>query len=43
VEQLESNLRARSVAWDRDLQQQLAGLEEEPGAYWERRAALAWN
>jgi aryl-alcohol dehydrogenase-like predicted oxidoreductase len=43
VEQLESNLRARSVAWEDELEQRLAGLEEEPGAYWERRAELAWN
>jgi aryl-alcohol dehydrogenase-like predicted oxidoreductase len=43
VDQLESNLGARSIAWDRDLQRQLGGLEEEPAAYWERRAGLAWN
>jgi aryl-alcohol dehydrogenase-like predicted oxidoreductase len=43
VEQLTSNLDARSVAWDAELERQLAGLEEDPGSYWQRRSALAWN
>ena len=43
VDQLESNLRARELEWDRDLDQRLAGLEEEPAAYWQQRAALPWN
>lgn len=43
VEQLESNLGAARVAWDDELEEQLAGLEEEPEAYWATRSALPWN
>ncbi|MEV7037843.1 aldo/keto reductase [Amycolatopsis sp. NPDC051061] len=41
--QLEANLRATTVglgAADRDA---LAGLAEEPGAYWRHRSSLAWD
>jgi aryl-alcohol dehydrogenase-like predicted oxidoreductase len=43
VAQLESNLGARAVGWDAELERLLAGLEEEPGSYWRQRSALAWN
>lgn len=43
VEQLESNLRARDVVWDSELEQALVGLVEEPEAYWSARSELAWN
>jgi aryl-alcohol dehydrogenase-like predicted oxidoreductase len=43
VAQLESNLAARSLGWDDELEQRLAGLAEPPKAYWEKRAALPWN
>ncbi|GAA0381592.1 aldo/keto reductase [Microbispora corallina] len=41
--QLRDNLAAVDVAWDDDLEERLAGLTEDPGAYWDRRAALAWS
>ena len=41
--QLRSNLAAREVAWDDELERQLAGLVEEPDAYWATRAELPWN
>ena len=34
---------AAGVAWDDALEAALAGLAEEPEAYWERRSALPWN
>jgi aryl-alcohol dehydrogenase-like predicted oxidoreductase len=43
VAQLESNLAATEVGWDAALEGSLAGLVEEPGAYWEHRASLPWN
>ena len=43
VEQLDSNLRARDVVWDEELEQRLAGLVEEPKAYWAARSELPWN
>ena len=43
VEQLESNLAARELAWDDELEERLAGLVEEPAAYWATRAELPWN
>jgi aryl-alcohol dehydrogenase-like predicted oxidoreductase len=43
VEQLESNLEARTVTWDAELDGRLAGLVEQPAAYWEARADLPWN
>jgi aryl-alcohol dehydrogenase-like predicted oxidoreductase len=43
VAQLRSNLAARELAWDDELERRLAGLVEEPAAYWATRAELAWN
>jgi aryl-alcohol dehydrogenase-like predicted oxidoreductase len=43
VEQLESNLAARTLTWDADLERRLAGLVEQPGAYWAARADLPWT
>lgn len=43
VAQLESNLGARRVSWDEELDARLAGLVEDPGAYWEARSALPWT
>ena len=43
VGQLRSNLAARELAWDDELEQRLAGLVEEPDAYWATRAELPWN
>jgi hypothetical protein len=41
--QLESNLRARELPWDAELEQRLAGLAEDPSEYWARRSELPWN
>jgi aryl-alcohol dehydrogenase-like predicted oxidoreductase len=41
--QLESNLRARELEWDAELERRLAGLAEDPSEYWARRSELAWN
>jgi aryl-alcohol dehydrogenase-like predicted oxidoreductase len=43
VAQLESNLAARELAWDDELEERLAELVEEPAAYWATRAELPWN
>jgi aryl-alcohol dehydrogenase-like predicted oxidoreductase len=43
VAQLESNLAARELDWDDDLDQRLSGLAEEPAAYWKTRAELPWS
>ncbi len=43
VETLASNLRASEVEWTDELELRLAPLEEDSGAYWERRSALPWN
>jgi aryl-alcohol dehydrogenase-like predicted oxidoreductase len=43
VAQLESNLAALDLAWDDGLEQRLAGLAEEPAAYWATRAELPWT
>jgi aryl-alcohol dehydrogenase-like predicted oxidoreductase len=43
VGQLGSNLAARELDWDDELEQRLAGLVEEPAAYWAARAELPWN
>jgi aryl-alcohol dehydrogenase-like predicted oxidoreductase len=43
VAQLESNLAALDLAWDDSLEQRLAGLVEEPAAYWATRAELPWT
>jgi aryl-alcohol dehydrogenase-like predicted oxidoreductase len=43
VGQLRSNLAARELAWDDELERRLAGLVEDSAAYWAARAELAWN
>jgi aryl-alcohol dehydrogenase-like predicted oxidoreductase len=43
VPQLESNLGARTVAYDGELNEELATLTEDRDAYWETRAALSWT
>lgn len=43
VEQLESNLAARTLTWDAELERRLADLVEPPSAYWAARAELPWN
>jgi aryl-alcohol dehydrogenase-like predicted oxidoreductase len=43
VDTLRSNLAALDVAWDADLEEQLAALAEPADGYWEHRAGLAWN
>jgi aryl-alcohol dehydrogenase-like predicted oxidoreductase len=43
VGQLRSNLAARELGWDDELERRLAGLVEEPVAYWATRAELPWN
>jgi aryl-alcohol dehydrogenase-like predicted oxidoreductase len=43
VEQLQSNLGARDVAWDDELEDALAGLAEPADEYWAARSRLAWN
>jgi aryl-alcohol dehydrogenase-like predicted oxidoreductase len=43
VGQLDSNLAARSLELDPELDAQLAGLAEDPDDYWSRRSALAWT
>ena len=43
VAQLESNLKAREITWNDELEQQLATLSEDPEHYWARRAELPWN
>ena len=43
VGQLQSNLAALDLRWDDELEQRLAGLVEEPAAYWAARAELPWT
>jgi aryl-alcohol dehydrogenase-like predicted oxidoreductase len=43
IEQLDSNLAARSLQLDAGIEKRLATLVEEPDAYWERRSALPWT
>ena len=43
VATLQSNLQAAQVAWSPELDERLAGLREDPAAYWERRSALPWT
>ena len=43
VAQLRSNLAARDVRWDEELERRLASLREDPEAYWEARSRLPWN
>jgi aryl-alcohol dehydrogenase-like predicted oxidoreductase len=40
---LRSNLLAAEVAWSQAIDHRLAPMAEDSGAYWERRARLAWN
>jgi aryl-alcohol dehydrogenase-like predicted oxidoreductase len=42
-EQLRSNLAATEVRWDAECERALAGIAEEPEAYWRKRAGLVWN
>jgi aryl-alcohol dehydrogenase-like predicted oxidoreductase len=43
VEQLHSNVAARTTPWDAELEARLHGLMEAPRLYWQRRSALPWN
>ncbi|MGH2781460.1 MAG: aldo/keto reductase [Thermoleophilaceae bacterium] len=43
VGQLRSNLAARELVWDDELERRLAGLVEHPPVYWATRAGLPWN
>jgi aryl-alcohol dehydrogenase-like predicted oxidoreductase len=43
VAQLATNVRALDVRWDDQAWTALAGLAEEPAAYWKERSRLAWN
>jgi aryl-alcohol dehydrogenase-like predicted oxidoreductase len=43
VGHLRSNLAAPELVWDDELERRLAGLVEEPAAYWAARAELPWN
>ena len=43
VEQLESNLGAADLAWDDELERELAELAEPAAAYWDARSKLTWN
>jgi aryl-alcohol dehydrogenase-like predicted oxidoreductase len=43
TEMLDSNLAAREVTYDAQLDERLAGLAEPSDAYWSERAALDWN
>lgn len=43
VEQLQSNHRALMLAWNDDLEEQLASLAQAPEDYWAVRRGLAWN
>lgn len=43
VEQLHSNVAARTVTWDGEVAAALLSLVETPAAYWATRSALAWN
>jgi aryl-alcohol dehydrogenase-like predicted oxidoreductase len=43
VDQLRSNLAARELVWDDELERRLAGLVEDPDGYWAARARLPWN
>ncbi|GII56889.1 oxidoreductase [Planotetraspora thailandica] len=41
--QLRDNLEAAAVTWDDALEDELAGLAEDPEPYWSRRSSLAWG
>ena len=43
VPQLESNLAARAIAYDDELDDELAPLTEDRDVYWKTRAGLSWN
>ena len=43
IEQIEANVTALAVPWDMTAAESLAGLAEDPGAYWQTRSTLAWN
>jgi hypothetical protein len=43
VEVLLSNLAALKLALDEDLLERFSLVAEDSAAYWETRAALAWN
>ena len=43
VEQLRSNVQALDLSLDTDELEILAGLAEEPSAYWSRRSQLSWT
>jgi aryl-alcohol dehydrogenase-like predicted oxidoreductase len=43
VGQLRSNLAARELTWDDELERRLGRLVEDPEEYWETRARLPWN
>lgn len=42
-DQLRSNLRALSCAWDAEAEYYLENVDERPEQYWESRGKLAWN
>ena len=43
VAQLRSNLAARELVWDDELERRFGALAEEPDAYWATRSELPWN
>ena len=43
AEQLRSNLGAAEVRWDAECERALAGIVEDPEAYWRTRGGLVWN
>jgi aryl-alcohol dehydrogenase-like predicted oxidoreductase len=43
VGQLRSNLAARELVWDDELERRLAGLAEDPPVYWATRSGLPWT
>ncbi|MCA9986870.1 MAG: aldo/keto reductase, partial [Anaerolineales bacterium] len=43
VSQLNSNLTALSLDWDRALDEELNQFVEPAGVYWTRRSQLPWN
>jgi len=43
VEQLQSNVRAREVVWDDELEAELTSLATPPEEYWDARSELPWT
>lgn len=43
VDELESNVAARTLELPADLLERFDAVREDPDGYWEKRAALAWN